>query len=91
MHTIVETLREKGFPDVEEKPTAEISDEMLGVLEKVFKGDLAIKQEADKLARPVLKKDPVTTAPPTPPYPPGPPAAEPPPRKKPNRRKKRPK
>ncbi len=78
LHTIVETLREKGFPDVEEKPTAEISDEMLGVLEKVFKGDLAIKQEADKLARPVLKKDPVTTAPPTPPTPPAPPAAEPP-------------
>ncbi len=61
LHTIVETLRDKGFSDVEEKPTAEITDEMLTILEKVFKGDLAIKQEADKLARPVLKKEPVTS------------------------------
>lgn len=59
LHTIVETLHSKGFP-IEEKPTADISDEMLIVLQKEFQKDLAIKQEADKLARPVLKKDPIS-------------------------------
>lgn len=59
LHTIVETLHSKGFHDVEQKPTADITDEMLVVLQKEFQKDLAIKQEADKLARPVLKKDPV--------------------------------
>jgi hypothetical protein len=62
----VETLHIKGFHGVEEKPTADISDEMLLVLQKEFQKDLAIK-EADKLARPVLKKEPpaqtVTTTP----------------------------
>ena len=74
LHTIVETLRNKGFSQVEEKPTAEITDEMLNVLQKEFQRDMAIKQEADKLARPVLKKEtvstsggPVTAAPDTPP------------------------
>ena len=62
LHTIVETLHSKGFPGVEEKPTADISDEMLLVLQKEFQKDLAIKQEADKLARPVLKKEPVAGA-----------------------------
>ncbi|MEQ1746598.1 MAG: hypothetical protein ABMA02_14295, partial [Saprospiraceae bacterium] len=57
LHTIVETLRSKGFSDVEEKPTAEITDEMLIVLQKEYKGDMAIKKEADKLARPALKKE----------------------------------
>ena len=57
LHTIVETLHSKGFTHVEDKPTAEITDEMLVVLKKEFQKDLAIKQEADKLARPVLKKD----------------------------------
>ena len=74
LHTIVETLHGKGFTNVEDKPTAEITDEMLVVLKKEFQKDLAIKQEADKLARPVLKKEPVsvepsTEAPPTPPAP----------------------
>ncbi|MFN7832210.1 MAG: translation initiation factor IF-2, partial [Bacteroidota bacterium] len=67
LHTIVETLHNKGFHGVEEKPTADISDEMLLVLQKEFQKDLAIKKEADKLARPVLKKEPpaptVTTTP----------------------------
>ncbi len=62
LHTIVETLRNKGFAQVEEKPTAEITDEMLTVLQKEFQRDMAIKQEADKLARPVLKKEPVSTS-----------------------------
>ena len=76
LHTIVETLHNKGFNDVEEKPTADITDEMLGVLQKEFQKDLAIKQEADKLARPVLKKEPVSTPNPpvTPPPAPTPPA-----------------
>ena len=67
LHTIVETLHNKGFQGVEEKPTADISDEMLLVLQKEFQKDLAIKKKADKLARPVLKKEPpaptVTTTP----------------------------
>jgi translation initiation factor IF-2 len=74
LHTIVETLHGKGFTNVEDKPTAEITDEMLAVLKKEFQKDLAIKQEADKLARPILKKEPVsveplTEAPPAPPTP----------------------
>ncbi|HPI07421.1 MAG TPA: translation initiation factor IF-2 [Saprospiraceae bacterium] len=69
LHTIVETLHSKGFPLVEEKPTADISDEMLTVLQKEFQKDLAIKQEADKLARPVLKKDPIPPPASTPPTP----------------------
>jgi translation initiation factor IF-2 len=59
LHTIVETLHSKGFPNVEQKPTTDITDEMLAVLQKEFQKDLAIKQQADQLARPVLKKDPV--------------------------------
>lgn len=62
LHTIVETLRSKGFTDVEEKPTAEITEEMLSILEKEFQRDMAIKKEADKLARPVIKKEPVGTS-----------------------------
>lgn len=81
LHTIVETLHGRGFPDVEEKPTADITDAMLVVLQQEFQKDLAIKQEADKLARPVLKKEvtgvntgpatavPTPSSPPTPPPP----------------------
>ncbi|MBK9338425.1 MAG: translation initiation factor IF-2 [Lewinellaceae bacterium] len=66
LHTIVETLRSKGFSEVEEKPTAEITDEMLTVLQKEFQRDMAIKKEADKLARPILKKEPTpVSAPPS--------------------------
>ena len=61
LHTIVETLHGRGFPDVEDKPTADITDAMLVVLQQEFQKDLAIKQEADKLARPVLKKEPIGT------------------------------
>ena len=59
LHTIVEALHGKGFSGVEEKATAEISDEMLDVLKKEFHKDIAIKKEAEKLLRPVMKKDPV--------------------------------
>lgn len=76
LHTIVETLRTNGFSEVEEKPTAEITDEMLKVLQKEFQGDMAIKKEADKLARPTLKKDTAPTpAAPTPPVQETPPPA----------------
>jgi translation initiation factor IF-2 len=79
LHTIVETLRSNGFSGVEEKPTAEITDEMLTVLQKEFQGDMAIKKEADKLARPALvKKEPgVTPAPPAPAAPEAPAAPRP--------------
>jgi translation initiation factor IF-2 len=70
LHTIVETLHSKGFPNLEDKPTAEITDEMLSVLQKEFQKDLAIKQEADKLARPVLKKEPGGVSGPASPAPP---------------------
>ncbi|MCC7246840.1 MAG: translation initiation factor IF-2 [Saprospiraceae bacterium] len=70
LHTIVETLHHRGFNEVENKATADITDEMLDVLKKEFQKDLAIKQEADKLARPVLKKDaPATTGTPETPAP----------------------
>jgi translation initiation factor IF-2 len=61
LHTIVETLHGKGFPDLDQKPTTDITDEMLVVLKKEFQKDLDIKQQADQLARPMLKKDPVGT------------------------------
>jgi len=59
LHTIVETLHGKGFPNLEQKPTTDITDEMLVVLKKEFQKDLDIKQQADQLARPTLKKDAV--------------------------------
>ncbi len=69
LHTIVEKLHGKGFPNVEEKPTAEITDEMLDVLKQVFQKDIAIKKEAEKLLRPVMKKEPVELPGATPPAP----------------------
>jgi len=59
LHTIVETLHGKGFPNLEQKPTTDITEEMLVVLKKEFQKDLDIKQQADQLARPMLKKEPV--------------------------------
>jgi len=79
LHSIVETLHSKGFTSLEEKPTAEITDEMMSVLQKEYQRDLAIKQEADKLSRPMYTK-PVTPAAHTPapqmPRPTGPPPRE---------------
>ncbi|MFN4081832.1 MAG: translation initiation factor IF-2 N-terminal domain-containing protein, partial [Saprospiraceae bacterium] len=70
LHTIVETLHAKGF-EIDERPTADVTPDMLSVLEKEFQRDLAIKQEAEKLGRSsVVKKEPaivkpkVTLAPP---------------------------
>jgi translation initiation factor IF-2 len=69
LHSIVETLRSKGF-DLEEKPTTEITDEMMTVLQKEYQRDLAIKQEADKLSRPLYNKpSPPPASPVVPPVP----------------------
>ena len=67
LHSIVETLHSKGFTSLEEKPTAEITDEMMSVLQKEYQRDLAIKQEADKLSRPMYNKPAAPVAHPAPP------------------------
>lgn len=58
--TIVEHLTNKGF-DIENKPTANITDEMYDELLKEFSKSIAIKEKADQLVigtRPVqVKKD----------------------------------
>ncbi len=46
--TLVEFLKEKGF-DVENKPTAKVSEEMEELLYREFQKDLAIKQKADQM------------------------------------------
>jgi len=56
LHTIVETLHSQGFTSVEEKPNADVSDEMYALLQKEFQKEMAIKQEADKLLRPSAPK-----------------------------------
>ena len=84
--TVVEHLLKAGF-EVENKPTAKISDEMYTELMKEFKKSMDIKEQADQLIlghrsgakvdthveKPVVAK--VTPpAPPPPPPPPPPPA-----------------
>ncbi len=46
--TLVDFLKEKGF-DIENKPTAKVSEEMEGLLYREFQKDLAIKQKADQM------------------------------------------
>ena len=46
--TIVEHLTKSGF-DIENKPTAKITDDMYSELLKEFQGSIAVKEEADKL------------------------------------------
>ena len=46
--TLVEFLKEKGF-EIENKPTAKVSEEMEGLLYREFQKDLAIKQKADQM------------------------------------------
>ncbi len=46
--TIVDFLAEKGFT-IDNKPTAKVSDEMHDILLKEYKGDMAVKEKADKL------------------------------------------
>jgi len=79
--TIVEHLAKNGF-EVENKPTAKISDEMYDVLIKEFKNFADVKEKADQLiigTRPVQKKEPAPVIKkeepvpaPTPPPPPPP-------------------
>ncbi len=62
--TIVEHLSKKGF-DIENKPTAKVTDEMYAELLKEFQKSIAIKEQADQLVigtRPMaVKKDPPPT------------------------------
>lgn len=47
--TVVEFLSSNGF-DIENKPTAKVSDDMYAALLKQFSGSLAVKEQADKLS-----------------------------------------
>ncbi|HLF62755.1 MAG TPA: translation initiation factor IF-2 [Saprospiraceae bacterium] len=47
--TVVEYLSTNGF-DIENKPTAKISDDMYAALLKQFSGSIAVKEQADKLS-----------------------------------------
>jgi translation initiation factor IF-2 len=47
--TVVEFLSNNGF-DIENKPTAKISDDMYAALLKQFSGSIAVKEQADKLS-----------------------------------------
>jgi translation initiation factor IF-2 len=89
--TVVEHLHKAGF-DVENKPTAKISDEMYEELMREFKKSMDIKEKADQLIlghRSGVKPEPVVEkplekgverpAPPAPPPPPPAPAPPPPP------------
>jgi translation initiation factor IF-2 len=66
LHTIVEHLHSQGFTSVEDKPNADVSDEMYEVLQKEFQKELAIKQEADKLLRPSAPRKDVPAPAPSP-------------------------
>ncbi len=73
--TIVEYLHKCGF-DLDNKPTAKVSDEMYTVLVKEFQNSAAIKEKADQLmfgTRPNPKNEPEAkrsaVAPPPPPKP----------------------
>ncbi|PSR09086.1 MAG: hypothetical protein C7N36_20855, partial [Bacteroidetes bacterium] len=48
LSTIVEFLQNKGF-DIDNKPTAKVSDEMYQELHKEFQKSIAIKEKADQL------------------------------------------
>lgn len=47
--TVVEYLTSNGF-EIENKPTAKISDDMYAALLKQFSGSIAVKEQADKLS-----------------------------------------
>lgn len=58
-HTIVEFLNNSGF-EIEDKPNAKLSEEMLSELLKEFQSSAVIKEQADQLvigSRPVTKKE----------------------------------
>jgi translation initiation factor IF-2 len=77
IHTIVEHLNGHGF-EIDEKPTAKVSDEMYTELLNKFQKSIAIKEKADKLiigTRPATPKEaPVVKETPPQPTPPPPPA-----------------
>ena len=57
--TIVEFLNNNGF-DIDNKPTAKVSDEMYNELVKEFQSSIAVKEKADQLAignRPITKEE----------------------------------
>ena len=57
--TIVEHLHKSGF-EIENKPTAKVTDEMYSELLKEFSKSIAIKEKADQLVigtRPQAKKE----------------------------------
>ena len=75
--TIVEYLAKAGF-EIENKPTAKVSEEMYQALQKEFSSSIAEKEKADKLvigrvnipkAEPVPPPKPVVPPPPPPPPP----------------------
>jgi translation initiation factor IF-2 len=57
LQTVVETLHDKGFAEVESKPMFDITEEMYSVLMKEFQKEQAIKKEADAMARPPMRKE----------------------------------
>jgi len=74
--TIVEFLTEAGF-EVENKPTAKISDEMYVELTKQFSKSIEVKERADKLIMGAAKKpEAERIAPPPPTITPSPPKEE---------------
>jgi translation initiation factor IF-2 len=63
IHTIVEHLNSLGF-EIDEKPTAKVTDDMYTELAKKFQKSIAIKEKADKLVigtRPGVKETPSDT------------------------------
>lgn len=58
--SIVEHLAQKGF-HLDNKPTAEVSDEMLAELYKEFQKSAAIKEEADKISFGITRQTVSTT------------------------------
>jgi translation initiation factor IF-2 len=62
--TVVDYLSSNGF-DIENKPTAKVSDDMYAALLKQFSGSLAVKEQADKLSlgRHAKEADQKTTKP----------------------------
>lgn len=65
--TIVDHLNKAGF-DIDNKPTAKVSDEMYNELLKEFQKSIAIKEKADSLVignRPVVGKGTPESPPPS--------------------------
>lgn len=59
LSTVVEALQKKGF-EIDNKPTAKVTDEMYAELLKEFQRDIQEKEQADqlqKLATPVVQKE----------------------------------